>query len=58
MESQGTVLVDSAEAIDAFTRYGKAAAGVFAPLQQQTQQLAANVLFLDESQLPWDGRVD
>jgi hypothetical protein len=58
MESQGTVLVDSAEAIDAFARYRKAADGIFTPLQQQTQQLASNVLFLDESQAPWDGRVD
>lgn len=58
MESQGTILVDSAEAIDAFSRYGNSAPGVFAPLQQQTQQLASNVLFLDESQAPWDGRVD
>jgi hypothetical protein len=58
MGSQGTVLIDSAEAIDALARYGEVPAGIFTPLQQETQQLASNVLFLDESHEPWDGRVD
>ncbi len=59
MEAQGTSLIDSAEANDALVLHGQAAApGIFASLQQQTQQLAPNVLFLDQPPEPWDGRVD
>ena len=57
MDPQGAILVDSAEANDVPTT-SKRRQENFARLQEQTQQLAANVLFLSESQAPWDGIVD